>query len=138
MNNSLHRPMENLIRGMDEHSEHLTREEVQVELQTLGVNVENTLSRAKLLIASSLKKERTAWMIVADSNKIALDAAVKKIISWKGRTEEEIRGAYAAMTAGLTGQQALAFRKQDNLSIEDMAGILDDFELVKQKDDTEA
>jgi len=130
--------MENLIRGLDEQSEHLTREEVQAELKTLGVDVEGTLSRAKLLIASSLKKERTAWMNIADANKSALDAAAKKVVSWKGRAEEEVRAAYAAMTASLTGQQALSFRKQENLSVEDMAGILDDFETVRQKNDSEA
>lgn len=128
--------MENLIRGLDEHSEHLTREEVQEELKASGVNIEATLARTKLLIASSLKKERTAWMNVADTNKNALEAAAKKFVSWKGRATAEIQEAYAAMTANLTGQQVLAFRKQqENLSVEDMAGILDDFERVKQKEE---
>jgi hypothetical protein len=132
MKNPLHRPMENLIRGLDEHSEHLSAEEIHEELKACGVDIETTLKRTRSLIASSLKKERTAWMKVADSNRAAIDAASRTFVSWIGRGESEIRAAFEAFTSGLSEQQALAFHNRKDLSVDEMAQILDDFEKVRQ------
>ena len=124
--------MENLIRGFDEHSIFLSAQEVADELKSLGSNREKTVQHTKTLIASSLKKERTAWMRVADANRHSLESAFRATASWGSRTKEEILAAYEALKSGLTGEQAIAFRNQEDLSTEDMAKILDDFERVRQ------
>jgi len=124
--------MENLIRGLDEHTEYLSDEEVREELTAYGVDIDTILKRANALISYSLREERTAWMKEADINCSAINAASKKIISWIGRGEDEILAAFEKLTGGLSQQQALAFRNRKDLSVAEKAQILDDFQKVQQ------
>ena len=87
--------------------------------------MDSLLDRATQLVSSYLKAERTSWMQVADSNKARLESLQRGITSWIDRTEEEIRAAFASLA---TRPEALAFRNKSELSVEDMARILDKLE----------
>lgn len=138
MKNIKQGPMENLFQGLDEQSSLLSDEEVAAELVAMGVSVDDFLREANALIDLRLKAERTAWMRVADEKIGAMATIRSTITSWVERGEEEIRAAYQALVSGSQGQKAVAFRNKGNLSVADMARILDDFERLRTCADTQA
>ena len=125
-------PMENLLDGLDKHAEFLSQEELKSELRDRGINVDAFLKRAHDTIAHHEKAERLAWMKVADENKRRLEDAGRNFESWLGKGEEAIRAAWAIFIANAGPQRAFAFRKRTDLTVEDMARILDDNERLKQ------
>jgi len=52
-----YRPIENIIRGLDEHIQFLSDEEVRAELIACGVDSCAVIMRAKALISFSLEEE---------------------------------------------------------------------------------
>jgi len=53
-------------------------------LQERGINVQKFLEEAKNLITEFDKKDRLAWMEIADQKKQAIEKAQTSIISWIG------------------------------------------------------
>jgi hypothetical protein len=111
--------MENLLQGLDEHAESLTKEELQAELRERGIDTERFLSNARATISAAQKEYRLAWMKVADQKKQQIQSSQSAVVSWLNKTEQEIRAAYAQLTT------SVAFRNKRELSVEDMAELLD-------------
>lgn len=132
MNEHQQGPMENLLEGLDQHAEFLSNEELKSELRNRGINVDEFLKRAHDTIAHHEKADRLAWMKVADENKRRLEDAGRNFESWLGKGEEAIRAAWAIFVANAGPQRAFAFRNRTDLTLEDMARILDDNERLKQ------
>jgi len=126
MKNTKQGPMENLIQGLDEQSRLLSAEELAQELTARGLDVETFLTKADGLIKSHLKADRTAWMKVADKKRDEMQSAQRTLKTWVGRKTEDIVAAFEALAS--RRQESFAFRNKADLSVEDKARILDDFE----------
>jgi hypothetical protein len=131
MNNDEQGPLENFLDGLDEQSGALSFDDLQAELKNRGIDVNALLRRTDALIAYHDKKERLAWMHVADEKKESLRIAETPSELWHSRSEDVIRAAFAVF---LQAQRGLAFRNRGDLSVQDMAAILEAEEhLTKQE-----
>ena len=95
-----------------------------------GIDGEALLKQAREIIAQHEKAERLSWMRVADENKSRLQAP-DRFESWLGKGELAIRAAWEEFIATAAPQQAVAFRNKTDLTVEDMARILDDNERLR-------
>jgi hypothetical protein len=134
MSDDAQRSMENLLNGLDEQSEALSFDELQVELQGRGIDLNALLIRTSEIIASYDKKERLAWMKVADEKRESLRAAEAPVGRWTDRGADDIRAAFALFLRSSTSETALAFRNRKELSVEDMAEILEANERLATND----
>ncbi len=126
-------PMENLLDGLDLHSEFLSLEELKTELRARGIAIDDFLAGMKSQIAAAQKADRLSWMRIADEKRKALKAVHARIVSWSKKGEDEIRTAFAAFVDDRERNCALAFRKKSKLSVKDMARILDAQEQLRNK-----
>jgi hypothetical protein len=133
MKNDEQGPMENLLDGLDEHSDSLSSDELKVELVDRGIDVDAGLKKAEMTIAAYDKEDRLSWMKVADEKSKSLRVAEKPETSWLGRKAEEIKAAFDAFINSAEKETAFAFRNKGDLSVEDMAQILDSNERLKRK-----
>jgi hypothetical protein len=126
-------PMENLLDGLNHHAGFLNREERKAELRGRGIDVDQFLTDAHLLIASCQKEERLAWMKVADEKRNSVANAESQISNWLGKSAESIRAAFENLvqTVSPTPAHTLAFRNRKDLTTDDMASILNDYERLK-------
>jgi hypothetical protein len=129
-------PIEEILDGLEEQSSALSKDELKAELADAGIDIDDLLTQTKALVHQHLKAERTAWMKTAEQNKTFLNSATSCITSWLDRSEEEIRAAFSAL--GGSGGPAVAFRNQGDLTVEDMARILQQHEELKKRPDAEA
>jgi hypothetical protein len=134
MNNDEQGPMENFLDGLDEQSGALSFEDLQAELQDRGIDLSALLSRTDAMIASDDKKQRLAWMKVADEKRESLRVAETLGGRWINRKADEIRAAFTLFLKSSTSETALAFRNRKELSLEDMAEILDVNDRLKISD----
>jgi hypothetical protein len=134
MNNDEQGPIENFLDGLDEQSGALSFEDLQAELQDRGIDLGALLSRTEAMIASYDKKQRLAWMNVADEKRESLRVAETPEGRWINRKADEIRAAFALFLKSSTSETALAFRNRKELSLEDMAEILDANDRLKISD----
>jgi hypothetical protein len=125
--------IENLLDGLDEHSDSLSSDELKAELLDRGIDLDAGLEQANATIAAYDKQDRLSWMQVADEKRKSLRAAETRKTSWVGRKAEEIKAAFEAFIKSAEKETAFAFRNKGDLSIEDMAQILDSNESLKQK-----
>jgi hypothetical protein len=123
MSNDQHGPMEKLLDGLDEQSGALSLDELREELSARGIGMDAFLAKIGNILAEYDKRERLAWMQVADEKKAALRVAEAPFSSWITRKREDILAAFAALSA--SRQTAVAFRNKETLSLQDMAEILD-------------
>ena len=130
MNEDKQGPMENLLEGLDQHAQFLSKEELKAELSNRGIDSDALLKQAHEIIAQHEKAERLSWMKVADENKSRLQAA-DCFESWLGKGELAIKAAWQKFIATATPQHAVAFRNKTDLTLEDMARILDDNERLR-------
>ncbi len=137
MKNDKQGPMENLLDGLDQHADALSSDEVKSELEDRGIDVDAGVQEAEMTIAAYDKEDRLSWMKVADEKKASLRVAESTVVSWVGRKEEDIRAAFEAFLKRATPNHALAFRKRDQLTVQDMAEILDADESLRRKSDDE-
>ena len=133
MDNDEQGPMENLLDGLDRHSDSLSSDELKVELQNRGIDVDAGLKRAEGIIAAYDKEDRLSWMKVADEKSASLRVAETPLPSWASKKPEEIVAAFKAYLSFAKAETALAFRNKGELSVDDMAQILDANELLKQR-----
>jgi len=133
MNDDEKGPMENLLEGLDLHSEFLSLEELKAELRTRGIAIDDFLTKMNREIAAAQKADRLSWMQIADDKKRALKSIHPKVMTWSGKREDEIRAAFALFVDNPKHECALAFRKKSNLSLQDMARILDAQEQLRRK-----
>jgi|ERR1041384_1185802 hypothetical protein len=131
MNENQQGPMENLLDGLDQHAQFLSDEELKAELEALGIDVDRFLKGARARIAQSQKADRLAWMKVANEKKRRMDASESRIESWLGKGEQAIQTAWAGFMRTAAPRHTLAFRNKTDLTIEDMARILDDYERLR-------
>ncbi len=124
-------PIEEILDGLEEQSAILSKEELKAELAEEGIDVEGLIFRTKALVQKYRKSERMAWMNEADRRKTLLDSAASRVSSWLDRTDEEIRAAFGALSG--SGGPAVAFRNQGDLTVQDMARILDKREELKDR-----
>jgi hypothetical protein len=134
MNNDEQGPIENFLDGLDEQSGALSFEDLQAELQDRGIDLSALLSRTDAMIASYDKKQRLTWMKVADEKRESLRVAETPGERWISRKADEIRAAFALFLKSSTSETALAFRNRKELSLEDMAEILDANDRLKISD----
>jgi hypothetical protein len=127
MNEHEQGPMENLLEGLDQHAQFLSKEDLKAELSSRGIDGDALLKQAHEIIAQHKKAERLSWMRVADENKSRLQAT-DRFESWLGKGELAIRAAWQEFIATTVPGQAVAFRNKTDLTTEDMARILDDNE----------
>jgi hypothetical protein len=135
MNHDEKGPMENLLEGLDLHSEFLTLEELKAELRARGIAIDDFLTKIKAEITAAQKADRLRWMKLADEKKASLRVAENLASKWIDRTKEEILAAFAALSS--SANTAVAFRNKEKLSLEDMAEILDARERVARRSSTE-
>jgi hypothetical protein len=131
MSNSQQGPMENLLDGLSQHARFLSREERKAELRDRGVKVDEFLNEAHSIIAKHLKEDRLAWMKIADDKRRQIVSKESSLESWVNKGEEVIRAAWEEFLASTSPQRALAFRNKKDLTIEDIARILDDHERLR-------
>jgi hypothetical protein len=131
MNPKQNRPIENLLEGLSQHARFLTKEERKAELRERGVDVDRFLDMAHSIIAHHQKEERLAWRKIATEKAERFSGSESRFASWVGRGKEEIMVAFQKAISKLSPQQALAFRNKKELSVEDMARILDDYERLR-------
>jgi len=137
MKNDEQGPMENLLDGLDQHADVLSSDELKGELQDRGIDLDAGVEEAEMTIAAYDKEDRLSWMKVADEKKSSLRVAESTVVSWVGRKEEDIRAAFEAFIKRATPNRALAFRKKGELTVQDMAQILDADERLHRKSDKE-
>ena len=133
MKNDEQGPIENLLDGLDEHTDALSSDELKAELKDRGIDLDAALKKAEMTIAAYDKEDRLSWMEVADEKKKSLRVAETPEQSWTTKKAEEIVAAFNAFVSSAESQTALAFRKKDKLSVEDMAQILDSHEKLKRR-----
>ncbi len=133
MKNDEQGPMENLLDGLDEHLDSLSSDELKAELLDRGIDLDAGLKKAETTIAAYDKEDRLSWMKVADEKSKSLRVAETPEASWVGRKAEEIKAAFEAFINSAERDTALAFRKKEKLSLEDMAQILDSHEKLKRR-----
>src|SRR5689334_18627152 len=133
MENDEQGPIENLLDGLDEHSDSLSSDELKAELLDRGIDLDAGLEKADATIAAYDKQDRLSWMKVADEKRKSLSVVETPKASWVGRKAEEIKAAFEAFIKAAEKETAFAFRKRGDLSVEDMAQILDSNESLKQK-----
>jgi hypothetical protein len=137
MNPNQNRPIENLLEGLSQHARFLSREERKAELRERGIDVDDFLNEAHSIIAHHQKGERLAWMKIASEKRQLLTGDDSSFVSWVGKGQEVIVAAFQNLLKTAAPQQTLAFRNKTDLTVEDMARILDDYErLRKRADDT--
>ena len=76
-------------------------------------------------------------MKVADEKEKALVGAESRIESWVGKREDLIKAAFESLIRTAMPKQALAFRNKTDLTVDDMARILDDHERLKLRADSQ-
>jgi hypothetical protein len=128
MNQNQNRPIENLLEGLSQHARFLPREERKAELRERGIDVDGFLNEAHSIIAHHQKEERLAWMKVAIEKKQLLASDDSSFVSWIGKSQEAVVAAFQNLLKTATPQQTLAFRNKTDLTVDDMARILDDYE----------
>lgn len=124
-------PIENLLDGLSQHAQFLSEEDMKAELSGRGIDVEGFLKRTHATISQYQKADRLAWMKTADEKRNVLLAKDIHTESWLEKCEAAIRSAFAELVRTAMPQQTIAFRNKTDLSIEDMARILDDHERLK-------
>ena len=132
MNPNQNRPIDNLIEGLSQHARFLTNEERKAELRERGIDVDGFLKEAHSIIAHHQKEERLAWMKVAAEKKQLVTSDDSSFVSWIGKNQEAVVAAFKNFLETAAPQQALAFRNKTDLTIEDMARILDDYERLRK------
>jgi hypothetical protein len=133
MTNDEQGPMENLLDGLDEHSDSLSSDELKAELLDRGIDLDAGLTKAEMTIGAYDKGDRLSWMKVADEKRKSLRIAETPETSWMGRKAEEIKAAFDAFVKSAEKETAFAFRNKSKLSVEDMAQILDSNEKLKHR-----
>lgn len=133
MKNDEQGPMENLLDGLDEHSDSLSSDQLKAELLDRGIDLNAAVKKAEMTIAAYDKEDRLSWMKVADEKKNSLRVAETPETSWAGRKAEEIKAAFDIFLKSTDKETALAFRNKSKLSVEDMAQILDSNEKLKNR-----
>jgi hypothetical protein len=133
MKNDEEGAMENLLDGLDRHSDSLSLDELKAELQNRGIDVDAGLKKVEAIIAAHDKEDRLSWMKVADQKSASLRVAETPVQSWTSKKPEEIVSAFNAYLSFAKAETALAFRNKGELSLDDMAQILDANELLKQR-----
>jgi hypothetical protein len=133
MENDEQGPMENLLDGLDRHSDSLSFAELKAELRDRGIDLDAGLERAQATIATYDKQDRLGWMKEADEKAASLRVAESPGRSWTGAKAEEIVSAFKAYITSAKPETALAFRNKGELSVEDMAQILDANERLKHR-----
>ena len=133
MNNDEQGPMENLLDGLDQHAEALSSEELKAELEGRGINLDDGLKTAEMMIKAYDKADRLSWMKVADEKSASLRVAEEPAGSWTSRKADEIVAAFNTFISSAKPATALAFRNKGELSVEDMAQILDANESLKRR-----
>lgn len=133
MNNGEQGPMENLLDGLDQHADVLSSDELKTELQERGIDLDDGLRKAEKMIQAYDKADRLSWMKVADEKNASLRVAEEPARGWTSRKADEIVAAFNAFISSATPETALAFRNKGELSVEDMAQILDAHESLKRR-----
>lgn len=135
MTNDEQGPMENVLDGLDQQSGALSSEELRAELQARGTDMDAFLHQIDEMVAGYDKQTRLAWMKVADTKKESLRVAETQESRWTDRNPEEILAAFALLLRAGGPRRALAFKNKGNLSVEDMAAILDADERLQRLDE---
>ena len=133
MKNDEQGPIENLLDGLDEQTDALSSDELKAELKHRGIDLDAGLKKAEMAIAAYDKEDRLSWMRVADEKSKSLRVAEAPEKSWTSRKAEEVIAAFTAFINSAERDTALAFRKKEKLSLEDMAQILDSHEKLKRR-----
>lgn len=131
MNQEQQGPMENLLDGLSQHAQALSLEERKAELRERGIDADKFLQDAHSIIAQHQKADRLAWMKVADQKAQRIASEQSTIESWLGKGEDAIRAAFERLLARAGSGPALAFRNKTQLTVDDMARILDDEERLR-------
>lgn len=135
MNENQQGAMENLLDGLDQHAQFLSDEELKAELSTRGIDVDRFLKGSRTMLAQYQKADRLAWMKVADEKKRRMVATESSFESWVGKGDQAIMAAWAEFLRSVAPQRAVAFRNKTDLTVEDMARILDDHERLRLRQD---
>lgn len=125
MTNDEQGPIENLLDGLDQQSDVLSSEDLKAELGARRIDIDPLLHRIDDMIAAHDKEERLAWMRVADEKKESLRIAETPESRWIDRAPDEILAAFEVFLKAGEAKTALAFRNKGDLSVEDMAAILE-------------
>lgn len=126
------RPVENLVEGLSQHARFLTREERKAELRDRGIDVDSFLKEAHSIITHHQKEKRLAWMKVANEKSQRFAGKESSLASWVGRSKEEILTAFQNLLNTASAKPSVAFRNKTDLTVEDMARILDDYERLRK------
>jgi hypothetical protein len=127
------RPVENLVEGLNQHARFLTKEERKSELRDRGIDVDGFLNEAHSIIAHHKKEERLSWMKVANEKSQRFAGEQSSFVSWIGKSKEEILAAFQNLLNTTSAKPCVAFRNKTDLTVEDMARILNDYERLRNE-----
>jgi hypothetical protein len=133
MTNDESGPMENLLGGLDQQLDALSSDELKIELQGRGIDIDAFLQQIDAIIAAHDKHERLAWMRVADEKKESLIVAETPGTRWSERKPEHIIMAFARFLKAGGPERALAFKNKGTLSVHDMAAVLEADERLQER-----
>jgi len=125
--------MENLLNGLDQQSDALSSDQLRIELQDRGIDIDALLQKMDAIIAAHDKHERLAWMRVADEKKESLRIAETPGAQWSDQKPEHVLIAFARFLKAGGPERALAFKNKGTLSLQDMAAILEADERLQKR-----
>lgn len=123
-----HEPLRNILNALSEEESEATATQLRESLQDRGYNPDQLVADAKEIVADTVHKRRLAWQDEA-RNRLEVFREKQKKSSWFTKSKEEIeRGFLTALKGDFGPQIQAAFRERTNLTTEDKAKIMDDYE----------
>jgi len=126
-------PFEKLLDSLEEQSLEYSSEQLDKELEFLGIDAEAATKRAKEFVAMVKKEHRMSWRKMAARKRQTLKDRGQDLRDWSRASAEVIQAAFEELMSTSHGEIAIAFRKRGrkNLSTEEMARILQDTERME-------
>jgi hypothetical protein len=127
--------LEQFYADLESVPDNRTVEEVRADLEDLGVNADEVLSRLEAVAKNHLKADRLAWKKDGAAKKSAFQQVKASLATWTSATAAEIEKAYAdLLNQADANVPSFAFRNKTNLSVQDKARLLDSLKILRTSD----
>ncbi len=127
--------LEQFYADLESVPDNRTVEKVRADLEDLGVNADEVLSRLEAVAKNYLKADRLAWKKDAAAKKSAFQQVKDSLATWTSATTAEIEKAYADLLNQTDANVlSVAFRNKTNLSVQDKARLLDSLKILRTSD----
>jgi hypothetical protein len=122
---------------------HLSTEEIEEDLQEMGVDTKKAVQRVKNLVNEKLEESRLAWQKQAERERLAEQERLEKIRAARPiGTSESLWERVEKALSGALGPQKQSYvqayfrrREDDKVSENDLQNMLDDLERLEHMED---